>query len=138
MATLALSPVSVAVYGALHVAGLTALATGGIYDDVPQAPTFPFVWYEVSERDQRGFGTGGLPEVTLRVHAFSTYAGAAQVQSLIAKVVELPKDVSLTVTGYRACGSVFYDETSEIFDELLNGVKVKEQVAHFRIFVEQA
>ncbi len=30
MAYLALSPVSVAVYGKLNVAGLTALATGGI------------------------------------------------------------------------------------------------------------
>jgi hypothetical protein len=138
VAYLALSPVTVAVYTALNVAGLTALATGGIYDDVPQAPSFPFVWYEVREaRDLRGFGTGGLPEVELRVHVFSTYEGAAQVQSLTAKVVELLKDVALTVTGYAQCGRVFYDATSEPFDELLNGQHVREQVSQFRIYVEQ-
>ena len=32
----ALEPVSEAVYSTLNVSAMTALATGGIYDDVPQ------------------------------------------------------------------------------------------------------
>jgi hypothetical protein len=73
--SLALGPVSVGVFALLNVAALTALAPGGVCDDAAQGTTFPFVFYEVSERDIRGFGTGGLPEVELRVHAFTQYGG---------------------------------------------------------------
>ncbi len=137
MASLALGPVAVAVYAALNVAGLTALATGGIYDDVPQAPSYPFVWFELFEQEARGFGTGGLPEVTVRVHAFSTYAGTKEAQSITKKAIELLKDQTLTVVGYTFCGRVFYDETTPVLDEELNGVKVREQVANFRLYVEE-
>lgn len=136
MPYLALSPVSVAVYAALNVAGLTALAPGGVYADVPQPPVFPFVLFEVQERDVRGFGTGSLPEVALRVHAFSTYEGPYEAQTIIAKVIELLKDVALTVTGYAQCGRVFYDETVALPNEEINGVKCYELVAQFRIYVE--
>ena len=137
MATSALSPVSVAVYGLLNVSGLTTLATGGVYDDVPQGTAFPYVWYEVQEQDRRGLGTGGLPEVALRVHTFSTYQGMSQAQSINAKVIELLKDQALTVSGYAMCGHVFYDESVLLLDQDLNGVKVNELVALFRAFVEQ-
>lgn len=138
MAYLALSPVSAAVYGKLNVAGLTALATGGIYDDIPQPLVLPCVWYEVKEQERRGFGTVGLPEVELRVHVFSDYAGAAQSQSIGAKVVELLRDQALTVTGYAHCGRVIYDETVLLPRENINGVTVRELVAMFRIYVEEA
>ena len=138
MAALALSPVSVAVYTVLNVAALTTVAPGGVFDDVPQTPTFPFVWYEVQERERRGFGAGSLPEVELRVHAYSTFTGASEAQSIMQQVIELLKDTSLTVSGYAHAGQVFYDETVPLADELLNGVRVRELVASFRIYVEEA
>jgi hypothetical protein len=137
MAYLSLSPVSVGVYAALNVAGLTALVQTRIYDDVPQAPTYPFVWYEVSERDVRGFGTGGLPEVELRVHTFSKYAGMKEAQAINQKVIELLRDQLVTVSGYTQAGRVFYDETLTFADELINGEKVQELVSQFRIYVEE-
>lgn len=136
MSLLALSPVSAAVYGVLNVASVTALAVGGVHDDVPQRPTYPFVWYEVQERDLRGFGTGELPEVTLRVHVFSQYAGLKQAQAVLRACVAVLKDVALTVAGYAMCGHVFYDETVTLVDEQIAGVKVHELVASFRIYVE--
>ena len=136
MPFLALSPVSAAIYTALNVAGVTALAPGGVHGDVPQPAVFPFVWFEVQERDVRGFGTGSLPEVALRVHAFSTYEGPYEAQTIIAKVIELLKDQALTVAGYAQCGLVFYDETVALPDEAINGVKCYELVALFRIYVE--
>ena len=70
----ALSPVSAAVYAALNVAGLTALAPGGVSDDIGQNTTFPCVLYEVHETAKGGFGTkpgqGQLPEIDLCVHVF--------------------------------------------------------------------
>lgn len=135
---LALSPVSVAVYGLLNVAGLTALATGGVYDDVPQLPTFPFVCYDVIETSQHAMGGGvGVPEISLRVHVYSTYAGMQQAQGIAAKVIELLRDKAITVSGYRQAGRVFYDETIPFPDEMISGVKCKEIVSMFRIYVEE-
>lgn len=138
MAYLALSPVSAAVYAKLNVAGMTALVSTRIYDDVPRAPTYPFVWFEVQERDVRGFGTGGLPEVELRVHAFSTYQGMKEAQSICQKAVELLRDQPLTITGYEHAGLVFYDETVSLQDQAIEGVKVQELVAKFRIYARES
>lgn len=137
MAYLSLDPVSVGIYTLLHVAGLTALATGGIGDDIPQGAAFPFVWYEVQERDIRGFGGGGFPEVELRVHAFSTYPGALEAQTIIQKVIQLLRDQVVTVAGYRQAGKIFYDETVSLPNSEVNGVKVYELVSLFRIYVEE-
>lgn len=138
MAYLALSPVSVAVFTALNVAGLTALATGGVHDDVPRNPSFPFVWYEVRERELGRMGGGGFPEVELRVHVFSSYQGAKEPQAIGAKVVELLRDQSISISGYNQAGKIFYDETQLLTDELIAGVKVRELVSFFRIYAEEA
>lgn len=138
MAYLALSPVSAAVYGKLNVAGLTALVGSRIYDDVPRAPTYPFVWFEVKERDLQGFGSAAIPEVELRVHAFSTYQGMKEAQSIAQKCVELLRNQDLTITGYEQAGKVFYDETIPLQDQAIEGVKVQEIVSVFRIYARES
>lgn len=138
MAYLSLSPVLVGIYSLLNVAGLTALVSTRIYDDVPQAPEFPFVWFEAREsRDLRGFGTGGLPEIELRVHAFSKYEGTKEAQSIIQKVIQLLRDQSVSVTGYRQAGAIVYDATVDLPLQEINGEKCREMVAMFRLFVEE-
>lgn len=136
MAYLALDPVSAAVYTALNVSALTALIQG-LSDNPAQATIFPYVWYEVRERDVRGFGTGGLPEVELRVHTFSTYGGLLQAQQITQKVIQLLRDVALTIAGYDQAGHVFYDQTVPLVGEELNGYKVTELVSFFRIYAEE-
>lgn len=141
MAYLALSPVSAAVYTALNVAGLQALVSTRIYDGVPANPAYPFVLFEVQEREQRGFGTGGFPEVEVRVHAFdraSNERGPKTVQTITAKVIELLRDQALTVSGYTQAGRVFYDETVPLPQEQIAGVPVREMVSLFRIYLEEA
>jgi hypothetical protein len=135
----ALAPVSAAVFAALNVAALTAIAPGGVTDDVPQGAAFPVVLYEVSERPHGGFGTkpgvvGQLPEVELTVHVYSQYGGMVEAQTVMAKVIELLASPP-AVTGY-ASWAIFHDETIPVGDELLAGVKVKELVAKFRLYVE--
>jgi len=138
MPDLALSPVAVALYSTLNVASVTSLATGGVYDDVPQPATFPFVLVDVQEREQRGFGMGGLPEVRANVHVYSTYESWSEAQSIAKACIALLKDASLTVSGYAHCGLVFYDDTMLIPNEQINGVKCKELIAQFRIYVEES
>lgn len=142
MAYLSLNPVSTGVATLLTVSGLTDLVSTRIYDDVPQAAVFPFVWYEVRElNDVRGFGTGGFPEVELRVHAFSSsddYNGLAQLHGITAKAIELLRDQFLELSGYTQAGRIFYDDTSQPLNEIISGVKCREMVARFRIYAEES
>jgi uncharacterized protein DUF3168 len=136
----ALSPVSAAVYTVLNVAALTALAPGGVGDDIAQATGYPFVLVEVHEKALGGFGTkpglGTLPEIDLRVHVFSTFQGFSEAQRVMGKVLELLKDPP-TVVGYSSW-AIFHDETIALGDESVAGVKVKELVARCRLYVELA
>lgn len=140
----ALSPVSAAVYTALNVAALTALAPGGVGDDLGQrvlasdGSFATFVLFEVNETRQGGFGTKPglktLPEIDLRVHVFSVFAGMSDAQAAMGKVIELLADPP-TVTGY-ASWAIFHDETIALADQVVAGVKVKELVGLFRLYVE--
>jgi hypothetical protein len=136
----ALSPVSAGVFTALNVAALTALAPGGVCDDVAQSTGYPFVLFAVNEKALGGFGTkpglGTLPEIDLRVHVFSTFQGWSDAQAVMGKAIELLKDPP-TVTGYGSW-AIFHDQTIALADQEIAGVKVKELVALFRVYVELA
>jgi hypothetical protein len=136
---LALGPVSEAIYAALNVADMRALVPGGIWADIPQGTVFPALMFDVSEGKQLGgFGTkpglGMLPEVEIRLHVFSQYAGWKEAQDAIEKARLLLADPP-AVTGYRA-HAIFWDEVIPLADELIAGVKVKELVANGRFDVE--
>lgn len=141
MAFTPLSPVAEAVYGVLQDPALGTLAPGGVWGDVPQNPTFPFVWFEVSEDQQHGgFGTkpgrGALPEIDLRLHVFQgNYGTMRDAEAAMARAIELLADPP-AVTGYSSW-AIFHDQTIPLPDAELNGVKVLELVARFRLFVEE-
>ncbi len=134
----ALSSVSAGIFAALNVAGLTALAPGGVGDDIGQNTGYPYVLYEVSERAMGGLGTkpgvGQLPEIDLRVHVFSQYEGMKEAQAVMDKVMQLLADPP-SVTGYSSW-AIFHDETINLGDQIVNGVKVRELVGLFRLYVE--
>ena len=74
---------------------LAALATGGIYTDVPQSPSYPFLWLEVlHQQNYGGLGTqpgrGAMPGVTLRLHVFqSDYGTMRDAQIVMARAIAL-------------------------------------------------
>lgn len=138
MANLSLSAVSVGVFTALNVAGLTALVSTRIYDDIPNAPTYPLVLYTVDETERRGMGTTELPEIDLRVTVLSTSEDGAQAQAIIAKVKDLLKDAALTVSGYAMAGRVVWRETVKLGSTEIQGVKVNEWVVLFTLWMEAA
>jgi hypothetical protein len=138
MANLSLSAVSVGVFTALNVAGLTALVSTRIYDDIPRNPTYPLVMYSVDETEARGLGTAQLPELDLRVSVFSTSATGAEAQAIVAKVKDLLKDAALTVSGYAMAGRVVWRETVKLGTTEINGVKVNEWAVLFTFWVEAA
>lgn len=137
MAYLSLAPVSAGIYTKLNVSGLTSLVSK-VASEIPQGQALPYVWYEVRERDVRGFGTGGLPEVELRVHSFGdARLGVKPLQIINQKVIELLRDQAVTVSGYDQAGLIFYDEMILLTGEEINGVKVNELVSRFRLYVEE-
>ncbi len=135
----ATAPVSEAIYGLLQDSTLQAALGGRLYDDVPQDVILPAALFVIAtERDIRGFGTGGLPEIEFRTHVFSQAFNQAEAQGLNQQIVALLKDAAISPTGYAQCGRIVYRETIPIPESQLNGVKVHEIVSNFTVWVEQS
>lgn len=135
----ALAPVSAGIYTALNVAAVTDLATGGVGDDIAQGTGYPFVLYEVHETPIAHMGSqagrsGQLPQIDLVVHVFSTFQGLSEAQAVMNAVIGALVTPP-TVTGYSSW-AIFHDDTINLGDQIVAGVKVKELVARFRLFVE--
>lgn len=135
-----LLPVSVAVYRVLQDAAFAALCPGGVFDSVPQAPSYPFLLYEVTETQQRGGlgtkpGVGTLPEIEIRLHVYSTAGGFRECQQILGKAIALLADPP-TVSGY-ASWAIFHDQTIPLPDEQIIGVTVQELVALLRLYVQE-
>lgn len=139
MASLAMSPVADAIFALLQTSAMRTALSGRWHSDVPADPTFPFGWIEIfREVDERGFGTGDLPNVEVRLHAFSTKGSMNEAQDAIRLAIALVKDQALTIAGYTMAGHVFYRETVTLADEEIGGVKCHELVATFDLFAEAA
>jgi hypothetical protein len=138
-----LAPVGDAVVHALGQDGtLATLAPGGVSTDVPENPTFPFIWVEVLQMgDLGGFGTapgrGAVPDVTVRLHVFQGDHGTLrQAQGVVARAIAVLADPPL-VASYGRIG-IFHESTIPLADQELRGVKVFEVVAQFRLLIEEA
>jgi hypothetical protein len=127
-----LQPVSVAIYGALNVQSLLALAPDGVGDAIPQGAAFPFVLYEVSEAAIGGFGRKPKFTVELRLHVFSRHAGMSEAQQVMNECIRL-LSTAPSITDFEVVGDPFHDETIPFSDELVAGVPVRELVANFRL-----
>ena len=147
----ALEPTSQAVFARLNVAAVKAAypTGGGALGGVTENPvtsgttTFPFLWYSVDEDPGEGrhLGAGaGVLRVRLRLHAFSTYPGMRECQRIIAAAIDLlmpPAAALLTITGFSHRAIFDYDAIPLPMEEL-NGVKVRELVKEFELFLDQA
>lgn len=91
-----------AVYDALNVAAMTALATGGVHTDVPQDTAFPYVWLTWGDPAEEPMDTFGRLGVIshLEVQAVSDYEGDDQVLDMLNKVAELLHHSNLSVAGW--------------------------------------
>lgn len=138
----ALSPVSAAILTALQDAAFAALCPGGVYDDVPQTPTYPFLLYAVSEKPIGGLGTkpgvGRTLEIGIRLHVFSQFSGMTEAQAILGQAIRALFAQALTVPGYVVDGGEpFHDDNVALPDELVGSQKVKELVGLFRLYVTE-
>ncbi len=135
----ALDPVSAAIYSTLNVSALTTLAPGGVGDDIAQLTSRPSLLYEVQERNLGGLGqkpgTGRTMEIDIRLHVFSEAQGFIEAQQIMAVAIGLLRDAP-AVTGYGSW-AIFHDDTIPLADEEIAGVKVKELVSIWRLYVTE-
>lgn len=131
----AASPVQAALYAVLNVASLTALATGGLYSDVPQGSTFPLAWLTFGDPAEEQAGTFGKFGAIVHVdlHVYSRYEGDDECLDILSKAYELVNHAALTVTGFTAprveMGSV------TIAVEELNDKAIRHGIGRFEVQV---
>lgn len=142
MPAIVLSPIATGIYTALNVSAITSLAAGPYDTEVPQAPTFPIVWFIAREENARGMGRGGLRKIWIRVHAAAngsaTLGPAKQLQGILSAVVNSLEDATLTLDGATQGGEVFYSDTTEPFASEIGGAACWEAVANFYTFAESS
>ena len=80
---------------------LTSTLGSGVYDEVVEGATYPFV--SLGEETAIDYGTknenGG--ETTINIHIWSQYKGAKETKQIMDRIHDLLHDSNLTVTGFN-------------------------------------
>ena len=88
-----------AIYSALNVPAITTTLACGVYDEVIEGNSYPFI--TLGEETAIDYSTNNLvgAETTINIHIWSRYKGSKQTKEIMDKVHDLLHDVSLSVTG---------------------------------------
>ena len=95
-------PLQEAIYSALKNDNtLTSTLGAGVYDDVLEGSTYPFV--ELGNETAIDFSTKDVDgaEFTSIIHVWSQYAGAKETKQIMDRIYDLLHNSNLTVTGFN-------------------------------------
>ncbi len=88
-----------AVYTALNVSAITSTLSCGVYDEVIEGNSYPFI--TLGEETAIDYSTNNLvcAETTINIHVWSRYKGSKETKEILDKIHDLLHDVNLSVTG---------------------------------------
>jgi len=132
----ALEPAAEAIYGLLNVSAMTTLATGGVYQDVPQDTSFPYVAFEVRENDTNGTFGQIFYSMGVDIHCYSQYEGNQQADTIISKAVQLLTYQTPSMSNFTAL-FLIHDASTNLPDIDINGVPTKHLLAEFTLTVSE-
>jgi hypothetical protein len=87
------------IYSALNVSAITSTLACGVYDEVVEGNSYPFI--TLGEEIVIDYSTKNIigAETTINIHIWSRYKGSKETKQIMDKVHDLLHDVNLTVTG---------------------------------------
>jgi len=102
-------------YSALNVSAITSTLSCGVYDEVIEGNSYPFI--TLDEETVTDYSTKNFvgAETTVNIHLWSRYKGSKETKQIMDQVHDLLHDVSLTVTGVNLINLRF--EYSDILRE---------------------
>ena len=89
------------IYNALNVSAVTTTLGCGVYDEVIEGNTYPFIALGEETAIDYSTKTSTGSETTINIHIWSQYKGSKQTKEIMDKVHDLLHDSNLTVTGFN-------------------------------------
>jgi len=89
------------IYNALNVSAITTTLSCGVYDEVIEGNTYPFITLGEETTIDYSTKTATGSETTINIHIWSQYKGSKQTKQIMDKVHDLLHDIDLTVTGFN-------------------------------------
>ena len=90
-----------AIYTALNVSAITTTLGCGVYDEVIEGNTYPFISLGEETTIDYSTMTAVGSETTINIHIWSQYKGSKQTKEILDKIHDLLHDINLTVTGFN-------------------------------------
>ena len=90
-----------AIFSALNVSAVTSDLSCGVFDDVPQNATYPYI--ALGEETVIDYSTKDIDgnESTLNIHVWSQYKGSKETKQIMDKIHDLLHNSNLTVVGHN-------------------------------------
>ncbi len=133
-----LDDVIAAAADAADVAAVRALATGGVFNDVPQDTPRPYVVLRGRAKPIGPMAGNSVWEIELEAAIYSDYAGDHQALLIAGAVGDQLDQKSLVVAGWTMIGAVVLEDLYPLDDHDFEGQAIKQWVLLFRLHVERA
>ena len=89
------------IFSTLNVSAITSTLSCGVYDDVPQDASYPYI--AIGEENTTEYDTKDLDggEQAINIEVWSQYKGSKETKQIMDKIHDLLHNSNLTVTGFN-------------------------------------